>query len=120
MSTLDEMSRRRKRAHQKFVSTGSKVYQKFIELEAAVYRDGALPAKAKFLAGLAVSVVINCEACMQWHVEEGAKAGITEGEALEMIEVAIKMGGAPAVVSSRLAIEVMEQVYGGKNAPEHE
>jgi len=30
---------------------------------------------------------------------------------VEMIEVAIKMGGAPAVVASRVAFEVMEQVF---------
>ena len=111
MSDLEQMRRRRKRAHGRLTALKSPVYASFLELEKAAYREGALSARTKLLAGIAVSVAVNCEACMQWHVEEAARAGAGEREIMEMIEVAIKMGGAPAVVASRIAFEVMEQVF---------
>jgi len=115
MNDLELMKRRRKLAHGKFMELKSPVYKSFLELEKAVYREGALSIKTKLLAGIAVSVAVNCGACMQWHVEEAARAGANEQEIVEMIEVAIKMGGAPAVVASRIAFEVMEQVFTTRN-----
>ncbi len=111
MNDLEQMKRRRKLAHGRFMALKSPVYQSFLELEKAAYREGVLSAKTKLLAGIAVSVAVNCEACMQWHVEEAARVGAGEQEIVEMIEVAVKMGGAPAVVASRIAFEVMAQVF---------
>ncbi len=108
---LDELNRMRKKSHKKFKDHKSKVYDKFIELEEAAYADAALTRKTKLLIGIGISIVKNCEACMQWHIEEAAKVETTEQEIMEAIGIGIKMGGAPAVVSSRFAIEVMEEVY---------
>ena len=43
MDKLDEISRKRKKAHQKLVSLKSKVYEHFLQMEQAAYADGALP-----------------------------------------------------------------------------
>ena len=48
---------------------------------------------------------------MQWHIEQAAAAGATMREVLEAVEVAIEMGGGPATVSARFALEVMEGVF---------
>src|SRR5207302_7423991 len=48
------------------------VYRAFLELERAAFADGALPKKVKELIAIGISVVINCESCMQWHVEQAA------------------------------------------------
>lgn len=108
---IDELNKMRKRSHKKFKDLKSKVYDKFIELEEAAYADAVLSRKTKLLIGIGISIVKDCEACMQWHIEEAAAIGTTEQEIIEAIGVGIKMGGAPAVVSSRFAIEVMEEVY---------
>jgi AhpD family alkylhydroperoxidase len=111
MDRLEELTKMRKKAHTKFKAFKSRVYEKFIELEEAAYSDGVLTRKAKLLMGTSISVVKNCEACMQWHIEEAAREGVTPEELVEAIEVAIKMEGAPAVVSARFAFLVIEQVY---------
>ena len=79
-------------------------------MERVTFANGHLPAKVKELIALGISVVINCESCMQWHTEQAAKAGATEEEILEAIEVAIEMGGGPATVSARFALAVMERL----------
>ena len=48
---------------------------------------------------------------MQWHIEQASKAGATKREVLEALEVGMEMGGGPATVSARFALEVMEEVY---------
>jgi AhpD family alkylhydroperoxidase len=105
------MSKRRKKAHEKLISLKSKTYEAFLEMEKAAFADGALAKKAKELIAVGISVVINCESCMQWHIEQAAKAGASQEETLEAVEVAIEMGGGPATVSARFALEVMDDVY---------
>jgi AhpD family alkylhydroperoxidase len=111
MSRLEEISRKRKKAHEKLISLKSKTYEAFLEMEKAAFSEGVLPKKAKELIAVGISIVINCESCMQWHIEQAAKAGASQQEVLEAIEVGIEMGGGPATVSARFALEVMEDVY---------
>jgi len=108
---LRKISRRRKTAHKKLLALNAKVYQAFLEMEQAAYSDGALPSKIKELIAVGISVVIDCESCMQWHIEQAAKAGATLQEVLEAVEVGIEMGGGPATVSARFALEVMDLVF---------
>jgi AhpD family alkylhydroperoxidase len=111
MNKLEEISRRRKEAHDKLLSHKSEVYEAFLEMEKATYSDRALPKKIKELIAVGISVVINCESCMQWHIGQAAKAGASMEEVLEAVEVGIEMGGGPATVSARFALEVMEDVF---------
>ncbi len=111
MSKLDEISKKRKLAHQKLISLNSKTYKAFLEMEKAAFSDGNLSRKVKELIAIGISVVIDCESCMQWHIEQAAKAGALMREVLEAVEVGIEMGGGPATVSARFALEVMEKVF---------
>jgi len=94
--------------HAKLVALKSPVYGAFLEMEKAAYADGALPRKQKELIAVGISVVTDCESCMQWHISQAATAGASFEEILEAVEVAIEMGGGPATVSARFALEAME------------
>jgi len=107
---LKEISRLRKKAHTTLVKKRSTVYEAFLEMEKATYRDGELKRKEKELIAVGISVVINCESCMQWHIEQAANEGATEGEIIEAIEVGIEMGGGPATAHARFALEVLESL----------
>lgn len=107
---LEDISIQRKRAHTKLLANASKIYDCFLTMERLAYQPGALSKKHKELTGLGIALVMNCESGMQWHVEQARIAGASFEELLETIEVAIEMGGGPAVVSSRFALEVMESI----------
>jgi AhpD family alkylhydroperoxidase len=111
MDRLEEIARKRKWAHTKLVGTRSKVYKAFLDMEEAAFSVGELAKKHKELIAVGISVVIDCESCMQWHIEQAVQAGAHEKEVLEAIEVGIEMGGGPATVSARFALEVMESVF---------
>ena len=111
MGRLEEISERRQTAHTKLLALKSKVYEAFLKMEKATFSDGALPKKTKELIAVGISVVTDCESCMQWHIEQSAKAGASMQEVLEAVEVGMEMGGGPATVSARFALQVMENVY---------
>ena len=108
---LAAMSKRRKEAHAEILARESAVYRAFLEMEKAAFVDGALAKKAKELIAIGISVVINCESCMQWHIEQAAAAGAGEREVLEAVEVGIEMGGGPTTAHARFALRVMANVF---------
>ena len=112
MDHLKSISEKRTASHARLLQLDSKVYHAFLALEEATYRDGALSRKHKELIAIGISVVKDCDSCMQWHIQQAARAGASFREVLEAVEVAIEMGGGPATVSARLALEVMEAVLG--------
>jgi AhpD family alkylhydroperoxidase len=111
MGNLKDISRKRKKAHAKLIAAKSRVYAAFLEMEQAAFADGALPKKHKELIAVGISVAIDCESCMQWHIRQAAAAGASEREVFEAVEVGIEMAGGPGTVSARFALEVMESVF---------
>jgi len=112
MNQFEEINRKRKEANARFAKLNSKVYELFLEMGEATFRDGALSKKTKELIAVAIGAVTNCESCMQWHIEQAAEDGATIQEVLEALEVAIDMGVGPVTVNSRFALEVMENTFG--------
>jgi AhpD family alkylhydroperoxidase len=109
---IEEICETRRWAHAKLLAMDSKVYRAFLDMESATYRDGTLARKYKELVAVGISVVTDCESCMQWHIQQAAKAGATRAEVLEAVEVGMEMGGGRATVSARFALAVMESVFG--------
>jgi AhpD family alkylhydroperoxidase len=111
MSTLEQISKKREEAHKKLLSLGSGVYERFLEMEKAAFSAGSLSSRTKQLIAVGISVVVDCQSCMQWHIEQAAKEGASMQDVLEAVEVGIEMGGGPATVSARFALDVMENVF---------
>ncbi len=110
LNKIEEIRIRRKEAHSKLLSLKSKVYEKFLQLEEATFKDGALKKKDKELIATGIAVATNCESCMEWHINEAVESGATFREILEAIEVGIEFGGGKATVSARFALEVMDDI----------
>jgi AhpD family alkylhydroperoxidase len=98
----------RKQAHSRLLQGGSSVYKAFLEMEKAAYTAGSLGKVEKELIALGISLAINCESCMEWHIHQALLAGATREQVLEAIDVGIEFGGGPATVSARFALKVLE------------
>jgi AhpD family alkylhydroperoxidase len=117
MDKIEEIRQKRKTAHSKMLKLKSEVYERFLQMEEATYSDGALTKKQKELIATGLSVVLNCESCMEWHITQAAAAGASKREVLETVEVGIEFGGGLATVSARFALEVMEHVFTEQQKP---
>jgi AhpD family alkylhydroperoxidase len=105
---LENIISDRKRAHKYLMAKESKVYEAFLSMEKAAYSAGALERKYKEFIAIGISIAINCESCLEWHIRQALESGATHEQVIEAIEVGIEMGGGPATVSSRFALKVLE------------
>lgn len=105
---IEKIIKERNEYDKKLKNLGSNVYKAFLNMEKQSYSDGSLKKVYKELIAVGISIVINCESCMEWHIKEAIKSGASGKQILEAIEVGIEMGGGPATVSSRFALKVLE------------
>jgi AhpD family alkylhydroperoxidase len=103
---IEQIVKTRKQAHAWYLKK-SKVYKSFVVMEQNTYKDGELSKKQKEFIAIGISIVINCESCMEWHIKQAIDDGATEGEIIEAIEVGIEMSGGPGTVSARFAMNVL-------------
>ena len=111
MDELRDIAENRQAAHERLLRLDSKVYKAFLAMERATYAAGALSKQQKELIAVGISVVIDCRSCMQWHIGQAAEAGAGFREILEAVEVGIEMGGGPATVAARFALDAMDSVF---------
>ncbi len=86
------------------------VVEGFAKMNRAAAAEGVLSAKTKELIALAISVATRCDACIALHTRAAVKMGITREEFLEMLGVAIYMGGGPSYTYSAQALEAYDQL----------
>lgn len=104
---IEQIVETRKKAHAWYLNK-SKVYRSFLSMEKATYSDGDLDKKTKELIAIGISIVINCESCMEWHIKQALDDGATGEQIIEAIGVGMEMGGGPATASARFAMNVLE------------
>ena len=72
--------------------------QAFSSLAQAATKDGALDKKTKELIALALGVAARCDGCIGFHGEALVRLGATRAEVLEVLSMAIYMGGGPSLM----------------------
>ncbi len=106
-SRLDEFRKRRERANEKILESGHLGTRRFFRLDGAAYEDGALPGKTKELLGLVASAVLRCNDCIDYHLIECVKAGYTDEELYDALNVALVVGGSIVIPHLRHAYETI-------------
>lgn len=88
---------------------GTLVTKRFFSLDGKTYEDGALPAKTKELLGLVASAVLRCDDCIAYHIDQCVKAGCTDEEIWESLDVALIVGGSIVIPHLRRGVEFLDQ-----------
>jgi ribonuclease HI len=86
--------------------------KRFYNIDHNTYLEGALPAKYKELMGLAASAVLRCDDCINYHVIQSYRLGVTRAEQEEAINVALVVGGSIVIPHLRRAYELLSELYG--------
>lgn len=114
MSSSDSKNRlqqyREKRSimNDKVMDLGHLGVKRFFNMDSNTYRDGALDSKTKELLGLVASAVLRCNDCIDYHLEQCAKAGFTKDEIIDAMNVALIVGGSIVIPHMRHAVETLE------------
>jgi AhpD family alkylhydroperoxidase len=88
---------------------GTLVTKRFFRLDGQAYEPGALDAKTKELLGLVASAVLRCDDCIAYHVDQCVKAGCTDEELWEAMDVALIVGGSIVIPHLRRGVEFLDQ-----------
>ncbi len=81
----------------------------FGQLHESSATAGALDAKTKELIALAIGIAVHCDGCISYHTHDALEAGASREEIVEVIGVAVMMGGGPSVVYGCQALEAVDQ-----------
>ncbi len=118
--SLDEFRRDRAAGQERVLATEHLGIKRFFALDSGAYRDGALPGRTKELLGLAASMVLRCNDCIDYHLEQAVKCGWSEAEIEDAMNVALVVGGSiviPHLRHARLTLdELLEERRGGGKA----
>jgi AhpD family alkylhydroperoxidase len=82
--------------------------KRFFRLDSAAYEDGALEPRVKELLGLVASAVLRCNDCIDYHLEQCVKAGWSDDELYDALNVALVVGGSIVIPHLRHAVESID------------
>lgn len=75
-------------------------------------KPGALPASLKELIAVALSVHQGCADCILFHVANAKGHGASREELVDVLGVALEMGGGPSAVYASRALEAFDALPG--------
>ncbi len=98
----------RKKMNERILRSGNLEMKRFWALDSRAYEAGALDEKMKELLGLATSMVLRCEDCVDYHIVRCVQLGFTDKELLEALNVALIVGGSITIPHIRRAVETID------------
>ncbi len=105
---IDEFNAYRERMNERILSIDHLGIKRFFNLDTAAYQEGALDARTKELLGLVASMVLRCNDCIDYHVLQCVKAGVSDAELYDAFNVALVVGGSIVIPHLRHAVETLD------------
>ncbi|MBT3207770.1 MAG: carboxymuconolactone decarboxylase family protein [Bacteroidetes bacterium] len=107
---IKEFREYRMKMNDKLLSGDNKVIKRLFNLDTNTYSEGALSSKTKEMLGLVSSMVLRCDDCIKYHLEQCYIAGLTTEELFEIFSVANIVGGTIVIPHTRRALEFWEEL----------
>lgn len=79
--------------------------QSFAGISKVATTAGQFSAAQKELLAVAIAVAKGCEDCILYHLDAARRHGADEAALVEALEVAVEMGGGPAVMYGAKALD---------------
>lgn len=109
MSTrLDEFEIYRSRMNARIEEIEHLGIKRFFNLDTNAYKKGALDEKTKEMLGLAASMVLRCDDCIDYHILQCVNAGCRDEELYECFNIALVVGGSIVIPHLRHAVETLD------------
>lgn len=87
----------------------SEVMTGFSAMAGAAMKTSVLDEKTKELIAMAIGVSTRCKGCIGFHAQALVRLGATREELLDMLGVAVYMGGGPSLMYAAEAISAFEE-----------
>jgi AhpD family alkylhydroperoxidase len=100
----------RKRMNEKILEKDNLVIKRIFNLDTNTYKAGALDIKTKELIGLSTSLVLRCDDCVKYHLEQCFSLDLSTDEIMEAMSVANLVGGTIVIPHLRKAVEYWDML----------
>ena len=107
-SIVEEFNAYRSKMNEKLLEDNNKIVKRIFNLDTNAFAEGVLPKKTKELLGLGNSLVLRCDDCVRYHLEECHKLGLSKEEVVEAMSVSLLIGGTIVIPHLRRAYEYWE------------
>lgn len=88
-----------------FAKAAPAVMQGFGAISRQASQAGQFSAAQKELIAVALAVAKGCEDCLLYHLDAARKHGADEAALIEVLEVAVEMGGGPSIIYAAKALD---------------
>tara|TARA_R100000935_G_C2751570_1_gene129919 strand:- start:236 stop:589 length:354 start_codon:yes stop_codon:yes gene_type:complete len=105
---VEEFNAYREKMNSKMLAENNKILKRIFNLDTNAFTEGALSKKTKELLGLGNSLVLRCDDCVRYHLEECYKLGLTKEEVVEGMSISLLIGGTIVIPHLRRAFEYWE------------
>jgi ribonuclease HI len=109
---MDEFNTFRSEMNEKILESGHLGIKRFFNLDTRAYDDAALPRRTKELIGLVASLVLRCDDCVTYHLEQCMNLEISDAELHDAMNVGLVVGGSIVIPHLRRAFARIEELRG--------
>lgn len=99
----------RAQLNEEILSRGTTHTKRFFNLDTKAYEPGALDTKTKELLGLTASLVLRCDDCIAYHIDQAVKSGVSDAELWETFDIALVVGGSIMIPHLRRAVAFLDE-----------
>ncbi len=110
-ASVSEFNAYRAKQNKRLLESDNLVIKRLYSLDSRAYQAGALSVPTKEMLGLAMSLVLRCDDCVKYHLEQAMQAQVSEAEILEVLALAQLVGGTIVIPHARRAIEWWDYLH---------
>lgn len=93
-----------------FAKAAPGLMEGFGKVSKAATASGRFTSAQKELIATAIAVAKGCDDCILYHVDGARRHGAEEADLIEALEIAVEMGGGPALMYAGKALEVFRSL----------
>ncbi len=106
----EEYNQYREKMNKRVMETDNLNIKRFFNLDTRAYDSGALDKKTKEMLGLVASLVLKCDDCINYHLQELSKLDMADEELYEALNIGLVVGGSIIIPHLRKALEAWDKL----------
>ncbi len=115
-SRVQEFNEFRTKMNKRILDIDNRAIKRFFGVDTLTYERGALDAKTKEMLGLAASMVLRCDDCVSYHIQQCKSAGVTDEELYDVFSVALVVGGSIVIPHLRRGVAFLDELNAGTSS----
>jgi AhpD family alkylhydroperoxidase len=107
---IKNMREYRQKMNDMILNSDNQNIKRFFALDSRAYDPGTIDKKTKELMGLVASIVLRCNDCIFYHLDQCHKQGVADEELYEAVNIALIVGGSITIPHIRFIFKMWEQL----------